>query len=85
MSNKLPDRRIIILVDLLFLVYVCLAFYHLAQKPFVPREYASFSTLQIDGAQVKSDDDIEFLISRKSVGDSIKIVTPTSGQQDISS
>jgi signal transduction histidine kinase len=76
MSDKYLDNRVIIIIELVFLIYVCFAFYHLAHKPFVPQEFASLPTLQIDGTAVESGDDIEFLLSRRTVGDSITVSAP---------
>jgi hypothetical protein len=70
MSNKHLDHRIIIIIDLVFLLYVCFAFYHLSQKPFISLEISSLPALQINGTPVESGDDIEFLLSRHTVGDS---------------
>ncbi len=80
MSDKHLDHRIIIIIDLVFLLYVCFAFYHLAHKSFISQEFASLPALQIDGTQVESGDDIEFLLSRRNVGDSITVTYPPSGE-----
>jgi hypothetical protein len=80
MSDKHLDHRVIIIIDLVFLLYVCFAFYHLAHKSFISQEFESLPALQIDGIQVESGDDIEFLLSRRIVGDSITVSAPPSGE-----
>ncbi len=73
MTNKQTYRPAIIVIDILFIIYVCFAVYHHTQKPFVSAELTDITDLKINGVVAGNADDIEFLVSNHQAGDTISI------------
>jgi len=73
MTDRQTYHPAIIVIDILFIIYVCFGVYHHTQKPFVPAELTEITDLKIDGVVAGNEDDIEFLVSNHKAGDTILI------------
>src|SRR6266571_3857508 len=71
LSNKYHPA--VLAFDALFLLFFCVAVYHLTQKPGLPPEFTSDNVLTINEVLVTDNDQIEFLTSAYRIGDTISI------------
>jgi signal transduction histidine kinase len=82
MSNLQPQgqSRIITItaIGVVFIVFFLFAVNHLLQKPGIPAGYSvdspSMQVTAIDSSAVATVEDVEFLLSHRSVGDSVRVV-----------
>src|SRR5713101_3353528 len=64
----------IICIDILYTLFIGIAIYHLAHKPDLPTQYqfvGSPDRIYLDGNEVKSSDQIEFILAGRHIGDTI--------------
>ena len=75
MTNKPTYSKIIILIDVLFLIYACIAISHLLNKPYIAEEFSSKHSIIINGQNAQSEEEIEFLLSAFRIGDTVLVET----------
>ncbi|MBI4547939.1 MAG: hypothetical protein HY707_08165 [Ignavibacteriae bacterium] len=77
MEKQYIYNRVLIVIDLVYLLFCCIAVYHLTQKPGLPAEFTrsdpSRTVIAINGVPVSSVGDIEFYLAPYRVGDGVDL------------
>jgi len=78
-SNRKYDK-IVWLIALLFGAFSFVAIYHSTQKPFLPKEFSTSYPTIINGIEIQSHQEVEFILTPYRVGEIVHIQDLTGGK-----